>query len=98
MFTITKSFNWSPNGYDIETIEAGDHETLPDRAVVIAGELGFLVDAEAEKKAAEEKAEAEKLAAEQKTKEEAEAKADKEKADAEAKKQNNSGKKSNQAK
>ena len=50
MITIKESFNWSPNGYDIETIEAGDHDELPDRAVAIAGELDLLADVEAEKK------------------------------------------------
>ncbi|WP_330926296.1 hypothetical protein [Candidatus Sororendozoicomonas aggregata] len=43
MITINKAFQWSPNGYDIERIEAGSHDHLPDRAVAIADDLGVLV-------------------------------------------------------
>ncbi|WP_163371070.1 hypothetical protein [Endozoicomonas acroporae] len=49
MITIRKAFNWSPNGYDIETVPAGAHETLPERAVAIAEELG-LIEEEPKKK------------------------------------------------
>ncbi|WP_448216284.1 hypothetical protein [Endozoicomonas sp. 2B-B] len=57
MITITKSFKWSPNGYDVETVAAGEHEELPERAQLIAKELGVLGDSEADSKAkAEQKA------------------------------------------
>ena len=49
MITIRKTFNWSPNGYDIETVPAGAHETLPERAVAIAEALG-LIEEEPKKK------------------------------------------------
>ena len=54
MITIKKSFQWSPNGYDVKTIDAGEHETLPDRAVEIASQLGLL-EKPAQKKAASKK-------------------------------------------
>lgn len=37
---ITKAFQWSPNGYDIATVDAGEYESLPDRASQIAVQLG----------------------------------------------------------
>jgi hypothetical protein len=37
---IMKAFQWSPNGYDVATVEAGEHESLPDRASQIAAQLG----------------------------------------------------------
>jgi hypothetical protein len=37
---ITRAFQWSPNGYDVATVEAGEHESLPDRAFQIAAQLG----------------------------------------------------------
>lgn len=42
MFIIKKSFKWSPNGYDVETVEAGEHEELPEKVVEIAKELDVL--------------------------------------------------------
>ncbi len=57
-FIIAAAFSWSPNGFDIEEVEAGEHEELPERAIEIAESLGVLneVDdkAQAEKKAREE--------------------------------------------
>lgn len=37
---ITKTFQWSPNGYDVATVDAGEYESLPDRASEIAVQLG----------------------------------------------------------
>ena len=84
MITISKKFAWSPNGYEVETVPAGAYETLPERAVAIAHELGLVEDtsgeneclkaqAEAKAKAAEEarlQAEAEQKAAEEAKQEE----------------------------
>lgn len=43
---VTKEFQWSPNGYDVATVDAGDYETLPERASEIAVQLGAMaVDA-----------------------------------------------------
>lgn len=39
---ITRAFQWSPNGYDVATVEAGEHESLPDRAFQIAAQLGVV--------------------------------------------------------
>lgn len=39
---ITKAFQWSPNGYDVETVEAGEYESLPERAGEIAAQIGAL--------------------------------------------------------
>lgn len=39
---VTKAFQWSPNGYDVATVEAGDYETLPERASEIAVQLGAM--------------------------------------------------------
>ena len=49
MITIKQSFKWSPNGYTIETVNQGDHDHLPDRAIAIAGELGLLVESKPQK-------------------------------------------------
>ncbi|MGE8449096.1 MAG: hypothetical protein ACN6OP_00450 [Pseudomonadales bacterium] len=43
---IHKPFQWSPNGYDIATVEAGDYETLPERAAQIAVQLGATEEVE----------------------------------------------------
>ena len=58
MITITKTFKWSPNGYDVETIATGEHEALPEEALNIAGELGVLDDPAAKKAEAKAKKEA----------------------------------------
>ncbi len=42
MHKITRSFVWSPDGCHIARIEAGEHDELPERAVQIAEQLGFL--------------------------------------------------------
>ncbi|AZY50094.1 hypothetical protein C0J09_13880 [Bordetella avium] len=43
---VTKAFQWSPNGYDVATVDAGEYETLPERASEIAVQLGAMaVDA-----------------------------------------------------
>lgn len=39
---VTKAFQWSPNGYDVATIDAGEYESLPERASEIAVQLGAL--------------------------------------------------------
>lgn len=39
---ITKAFQWSPNGYEVTTVEAGEYESLPDRASEIALQLGVV--------------------------------------------------------
>ncbi len=41
---ITKAFQWSPNGYDVATIESGEYESLPERASEIAVQLGALAE------------------------------------------------------
>lgn len=38
---VEKSFNWSPDGMTVETVEAGQHE-LEGRVLEIAEELGCL--------------------------------------------------------
>ncbi|CAB3647649.1 hypothetical protein LMG26696_02623 [Achromobacter pulmonis] len=43
---ITKAFQWSPNGYDVTTVEIGEHESLPDRAAEIALQLGVVGEQE----------------------------------------------------
>ncbi|MFY3603277.1 hypothetical protein ACOTHZ_11165 [Achromobacter xylosoxidans] len=43
---ITKAFQWSPNGYEVTTVEAGEYESLPDRASEIALQLGVLGEQE----------------------------------------------------
>lgn len=39
---IIKAFQWSPNGYDVATVDAGEHETLPQRAAEIAAQMGAI--------------------------------------------------------
>lgn len=39
---IIKAFQWSPNGYDVATVDAGEHETLPARAAEIAAQMGAI--------------------------------------------------------
>lgn len=39
---ITKGFQWSPNGYDVATVDAGEYDTLPDRVSEIAAQLGVV--------------------------------------------------------
>ncbi|MCW3151944.1 hypothetical protein N8H69_05315 [Achromobacter spanius] len=39
---IIKAFLWSPNGYDVATVEAGEYESLPVRAGEIAAQVGAL--------------------------------------------------------
>ncbi|QKQ51065.1 hypothetical protein [Achromobacter denitrificans] len=39
---ITKAFQWSPNGYDVATVDVGEYESLPERAGEIAAQIGAL--------------------------------------------------------
>lgn len=39
---VTKAFQWSPNGYDVASVDAGEYESLPERASRIAVQLGAL--------------------------------------------------------
>lgn len=39
---IIKAFQWSPNGYDVATVDAGEYESLPKRAGEIAAQIGAL--------------------------------------------------------
>lgn len=42
MVTLLKPLKWSPDGCRIETIEAGEHDELPMRAIEIAEQIGIL--------------------------------------------------------
>ncbi|WP_374684760.1 hypothetical protein [Scandinavium hiltneri] len=42
MIILLKPLKWSPDGCRIETIDAGEHEELPARAIEIAGQIGIL--------------------------------------------------------
>lgn len=46
MVILLKPLKWSPDGCRIETIEAGEHDELPARAIEIAGQIGILAEAE----------------------------------------------------
>ena len=50
MMTVTKAFKYSPNGYTVETVPAGEHESLPEQAVEIGKVLGVLVEDKSDKK------------------------------------------------
>ena len=65
MITISKKFAWSPNGYEVETVPAGAYETLPERAVAIAHELGLVEDTSGENECLKAQAEAKVQAAEE---------------------------------
>lgn len=41
---VTKAFQWSPNGYDVASVDAGEYESLPERASRIAVQLGALAE------------------------------------------------------
>lgn len=42
MVTLLKPLKWSPDGCRIETIEAGEHDEIPMRAIEIAEQIGIL--------------------------------------------------------
>lgn len=44
MFILKKNVKWSPDGCRLEVVEAGSYQDgeLPDRFLVIAGELGVI--------------------------------------------------------
>ncbi|HGF0769565.1 TPA: hypothetical protein ACF7ZB_001883 [Kluyvera georgiana] len=42
MVTLLKPLKWSPDGCRIETIEAGEYDELPMRAIEIAEQIGIL--------------------------------------------------------
>lgn len=46
MIILLKPLKWSPDGCRIETIEAGEHDELPARAIEIAEQIGILAEAE----------------------------------------------------
>ncbi|HAW3686735.1 TPA: hypothetical protein NVL72_004042 [Citrobacter freundii] len=46
MVILLKPLKWSPDGCQIETIEAGEHDELPARAIEIAVQIGILAEAE----------------------------------------------------
>ncbi|MCX9065071.1 hypothetical protein NLN84_05645 [Citrobacter portucalensis] len=46
MVILLKPLKWSPDGCRIETIEAGEHDEIPARAIEIAGQIGILAEAQ----------------------------------------------------
>jgi len=44
MIKLTRALKWSPDGMRVETVEAGEYDQLPDRAVEIAAQLGILAN------------------------------------------------------
>lgn len=42
MVTLTKALKWSPDGIQVQTIPAGEHDSLPERAIQIAEQIGIL--------------------------------------------------------
>ncbi|HAT4609368.1 hypothetical protein [Citrobacter freundii] len=58
MPVLKQSLKWSPDGCRVETIQAGDYEELPSRAIEIAAQLGILgVDTENEREIVSEQPE-----------------------------------------
>lgn len=58
MPVLKQSLKWSPDGCRVETIQAGEYEELPSRAIEIAAQLGILgVDTENEREIVSEQPE-----------------------------------------
>lgn len=61
MPVLKQCLKWSPDGCRVETIQAGEYEELPSRAIEIAAQLGILgVDTENEREIVSEQPEPEK--------------------------------------
>jgi len=46
MYTLNQPLTWAPDGMNIETIPAGEHDELPEKAIQIALELNILEEIE----------------------------------------------------